>query len=390
MRIGLDGIPLTELKTGVGTYTFELAQALAAVAPFDEFQVVAPRPFVAAVEGESCPVNLHWIHSKPNLLTRHWWTFGLRSYIRQNPLDLFHGTNFEVPLWSDCATVITIHDLSLIRHSNTHEIRAVLRSRVRLPRMVRKATMIVTPSETVRADVCEHFKIDVNRVIAVPLAPSRIFKPLPESDSVATKRRLGIEDDFLLFVGTLEPRKNLIMLIRAFEAMLRSTDFRLQLVIVGKMGWKKDELQSYIATSGAGERIKVTGYLPEEDLGALYSSCQAFIYPSIHEGFGLPPLEAMACGAPVIASRVPSVLSLGDTVVRLVSPEDVDDMTKAIVEVLSSEDLRQRLSDAGLRHAATFNWETTAASTREVYDEALRRHDRLKMKRPTPTLSKLA
>jgi glycosyltransferase involved in cell wall biosynthesis len=376
MRIGLDGIPLTELKTGVGTYTLELARALAIAAPSDEFQLIAPKPFTSVAE-ESEPPNLRQIHSKTNPLTRHWWSIGLPSYIRRNSIALFHGTNFEVPLRRGCPTVLSIQDLSLMRHSNTHVRRAVHRGRVRLPLMVRKATIIVTPSESARQDVCEYLKVDPNRVIAVPLAPSKCFRPLPAPATLEARRRLAIDDEFLLFVGTLEPRKNLLNLIRAFEAVLNSTNLRPQLVIAGKMGWKNDELLSYLANSEVRDRVRVTGYLSVKDLRSLYSSCRAFIYPSIHEGFGLPPLEAMACGAPVIASPVPSVAEPTRGVARLVSPDDVNELAKAMVEVLQNESMKQRLAEAGLNHAAGFSWERTAALTREVYEEAMRIHGTL-------------
>ena len=153
MRIGLDGLPLTQPKTGVGTYTFELARALAALAPDDEFQLVSPRPFDPGASDDASPSNLSLVYSPPNLLERRWWSLGMPSYIRRNALTLFHGTNFEVPLRGNCPTVITIHDLSLLLHSSTHDARAVLRGRMRLPRMAHTATMVITDSEQVRREV---------------------------------------------------------------------------------------------------------------------------------------------------------------------------------------------------------------------------------------------
>ena len=170
MRIGLDGLPLTQLKTGVGTYTFELAQALAADAP-DEFQLISPRPFDDVASHGRIPQNLSFVYSKPNLFARRWWSLGLPAYLRRTSTALFHGTNFEVPLRGNCPSVITIHDLSLLLHSSTHEARAVLRARVRLPRMARKAAFVITVSEQVRNEVCEHLGIASGKVIATPLAP---------------------------------------------------------------------------------------------------------------------------------------------------------------------------------------------------------------------------
>ncbi len=370
MRIGLDGLPLTQLKTGVGTYTFELARALAAQAPQTDFELVSPRAFEPAALAEAQPANLSLVYSKPSAFHRRWWSLGLPAYIRRSSIALFHGTNFEVPLRGNCPTVLTIHDLSLLLHSNTHEARAVLRGRLRLPRMARKATLIITDSEQVRHEVCEHLGVEAEKVVAIPLAPQSVFVPLPVDVTMETRKRLGVEDEFLLFTGTIEPRKNLATLLKAFAEVLRTTELRPQLVIAGKFGWKQNDLVKSLERSAIAERVKLVGYVSDADLGALYSSCRAFIYPSIYEGFGLPPLEAMACGAPVIASAVPSVTP---RVARVISPTDVHGLAQSIVDLLGDAQARQSLSEAGLKYAGSFSWAKTAMLTGEVYQEALTR-----------------
>src|SRR5262249_41513372 len=148
-------------------------------------------------------------------------------------------------------------------HSNTHAARAVVRGRLRLPLMARKASLIITPSQQVREEVCEHLKIAANRVFAVPLVPRSGFTPLEHSATLETRRRVGIEDDFLLFVGTIEPRKNLTTLIRAFEEVLRTSELRPQLVLVGKQGWKLDSFLSQLARSGIRDCMKLVGYVSD-------------------------------------------------------------------------------------------------------------------------------
>ena len=370
MRIGLDGMPLTQLKTGVGTYTIELARALAAESPHDDFEIVSPLPFQSGMLADGLPDNLSMVYSRPNPVHRRWWSLGLPSYIRRRSIALFHGTNFEVPLRGNGPTVVTIHDLSLLLHSSTHEARAVLRGRLRLPRMARRATFVITDSEQVRREACDHLKIEPQKVVAIPLAPQRSFVPAPLAQIVETRTRLGIEDEFVLSTGTVEPRKNLITLIRAFEDVLRTTDLRPQLVIAGRLGWKQKDLLSSLEKPMLRDRVKLAGYVSDADLCALYSSCRAFVYPSIYEGFGLPPLEAMACGAPVIASAVPSVTA---SAARVIAATDVHAMAGAIVELLTDAQARESLSAAGLKHAAEFSWEQTAMLTREVYQEALTR-----------------
>ncbi len=366
-------MPLAQPRTGVGTYSFELARALAVQAPTDDFELISPLPYDETVPGDAptapTPANLKLIYSRPNLFQRRWWTVGLPSYIRRNPLAVFHGTNYEVPLRGQCPTVVTIHDLSLLLHSNTHQARAVRRARLLLPMMARKAKLIITPSEQIKNEVCEHLKIDPERVFVTPLAPRSTFTPMPLAETVATRKRLGIDDQFLLFVGTIEPRKNLLTLFQALVEVLRTSDRRPQLVVVGKVGWKSDEVLSPLKRSLAQFLVHFVGFLPDEDLRALYSSCRAFIYPSIYEGFGLPPLEAMACGAPVIASRVPSIK---ESVARIVSATDSKGLARNVIELLRDEQARQSLSIRGLKHAQEFSWRRTAALTREIYAQALR------------------
>jgi glycosyltransferase involved in cell wall biosynthesis len=375
MRVSLDAIPLAAPRTGVGHYTFELARHLALIARADEFELVSPFPFVAQISGQTkqdLPANLHTVQKQVGLLSRRWFAVGLPFYLRQAGSDLFHGTNYEVPLWSSCPTVLTIHDLSLLLHADTHERRRVRRGRTRLPLMARNASLIITPSESVRAEVSEHLRIDPLKVVSIPEAPRDIFRPASMEETSEVRRRLEIEDDFILFVGTIEPRKNLSTLVAAFEEILRSTTHRPRLVIAGRKGWLTDELFSQVRESDVKERLLFTGYLADEDLRALYSSCSAFVYPSLYEGFGLPPLEAMACGAPVITSRIPSIVeTVGTDAARLVSPTDAKALARALVEILDNENERQRLSQMGRERAAKFSWEKTARATLGIYQRVL-------------------
>ena len=174
-------------------------------------------------------------------------------------------------------------------------------------------------------------------------------------------------------MGTIEPRKNLITLVKALDEILRTTSWRPQLVIAGKEGWLSDELFSYIQRSGVAEHIRFIGYVSDPDLRALYSSCRMCVYPSLYEGFGLPPLEAMACGAPVITSRIPSIMETVGTAASLVSPTDVQGLAQAITQLLEDENKRSHFASAGIQRAAEFTWEKTARATLDVYEEALKR-----------------
>lgn len=375
MRVGLDGIPLAGIKTGVGHYTFELAHALARIAPEDEFELISPSPYPAIVEGdEPSPSNLRFTQAKVNSLSlRRWWPIGLPLYLKRAPVDLFHGTNYDVPLWTSRPSVVTIHDLSIILHPETHDQYLLRRTLRRMPTMARKAQMIITPSESVRGEVCEHLGIKPDKVVAIPHAARPSFRPAMLSETVSVTRRLEIEDDFLLFVGTIEPRKNLLTLVRALEDIYRTTALRPQLVIAGQEGWLTEEFFSYLKGGGIRERVRFTGNLGDNDLRALYSKCRAFIYPSLYEGFGLPLLEAMACGAPVIASRISSLLETAGNAASFVAAEDPLELAQSIVRLLNDSGERQRLSLAGLQRASEFSWESTAAATLNTYRQVLKK-----------------
>ena len=237
--------------------------------------------------------------------------------------------------------------------------------------MAKLARKIITPTESVKREVCEHLRVKANKVIAIPSAARQSFRPVPSEQTVETRKRLAIEDDFLLFVGTLEPRKNLLTLLKAFDQIVRQTSLRPQLVITGGEGWLMDETFSFIKHSGIGDRLRLTGYLDDEELRALYSTCRIFVYPSLYEGFGLPPLEAMACGAPVIAGRVAALQEVLGSAARLVDPLNVEELAASIVELIENDEERRRLAANGPKHAAKFSWEETARRTLQVYRNVL-------------------
>ena len=372
MRIALDGFPLSSLRTGIGHYTFELARAVARIAPNHSFELISPLPFddsvVAELQRASTP-NLTLNNPQPTSFRRRWWAIGLPLFLRKNSFDVFHGTNYEVPLWNRQRNVLTIHDLSILLHPEYHEPKLVRRARRRLPLMVRSAGMIIAVSESTKREICEQLKIKPGRIFVTPEAPRQNFWPVPVSETIATRERLGIDADFILSVGTIEPRKNLLTLVRAFDQILRTTELRPQLVVAGGEGWLMDELYSFIRTSDISDRVRFLGYTSDEVLRELYSSCRICVYPSLYEGFGLPPLEAMACGAPVITSRIPAIMETVGSAAVLIDPHNVADLAHSLIDLWNDEQQRSNLSLAGLKRAAEFTWERTAKLTLDAYHE---------------------
>lgn len=373
MLIGLDGIPLTFPKAGVGHYTAQLANALATIAPEHEFRLIYPSSFPASnfQFDSSSPRNLAPLRVPVGPIRKHWWTVGLPRFISREQIRLFHGTNYDVPMWRSCRTLLTIHDLSMLLHPQTHEKRSVRRARRRLPIMSKMADAISVPTEAIRQEVCENLGRREETVFVVPYAARESFHRVGLNETSATRARLGIGDEFILNVGTIEPRKNIPRLVTAFERLAESYA-QLQLVIVGGNGWLAGPSLEAINNSKAGRRIVVTGYAGESELRDLYSACLVFVYPSLYEGFGLPPLEAMACGAPVLVSDIPALVESTGGAARLADPRNADDIAQTISEVLNDDDQRAALSSAGIQRAGELSWTQTAIKTMQVYDTLLR------------------
>jgi glycosyltransferase involved in cell wall biosynthesis len=232
---------------------------------------------------------------------------------------------------------------------------------------------IITGSESVKREICSHLGVPSSKVAVTPYAPRSVFKRVAQTSTIEIRKRLGIAGDFILFVGTIEPRKNLQTLARAFAELLHSTPHRPQLVIAGKAGWLMSDFHSDLKLAGVDDKVCFTGYVGDEELRALYSSCSLFVYPSIYEGFGLPPLEAMACGAPVVTSDISAIRETVGTAARLVSPLDVEGLAGVMARLLTDNGEREMLGNLGLEHARKFTWQRTASLTLDVYKEVLAR-----------------
>jgi glycosyltransferase involved in cell wall biosynthesis len=373
MRIGIDGLPLTAPLAGIGHYTLELARHLSLGWPEDEIDIISPKPFHPSVLDQPHETQLRLTTSKVNPITGRWWSFGLPRYLRRSLPHVFHGTNFEIPFRSVCPTVVTIHDLSLLLYPQTHQRRRVWRARHRLPLMARRANMIITVSEAVQSEINKHLKIPLEKIAVVHSAARQLFTPMEKQKAEEIRKRLNVRENFLLYVGTIEPRKNLSLLVRAFEESLLGKERGMQLVLAGKKGWLVDELYTSLQESPTGKHVHFTGHLDDDELCALYSSCKLFVYPSLYEGFGLPPLEAMACGAPVLASRIPSISEVVESAAQLVSPNSSREFAEAMRDLTGNDAKREQLIAAGFQRVAEFSWVRTAEQTRAVYAEAIDR-----------------
>jgi glycosyltransferase involved in cell wall biosynthesis len=374
MRLVLDGLPLTEPLTGVGRYTYELAYALATSSVDDLVEVVSPLPFTEPIKCAGMkPDNLLLTEARVNRLTKHWWAVGLPLYLARSEAALFHGTNFDLPFFFRGARVLTVHDLSTLLYPQTHRPHVVSRARWRLPLMIKSATYIIVPTTAVKRELTSYLKVSSERIAIIPEAPRKCFTPMPSKEAFRLLQRFQLKKNYVLFVGTIEPRKNLSRLLDAFELLVSGDkDEDLQLVIAGRYGWMMGEFCQRLEILKERGVVKWLGYVSDEELRALYSACRIFIYPSLYEGFGLPLLEAMSCGAPVIAGRNSAILETVGEAALVIDPMDVRALSEGILILLKDESKRRSLSTVGLRRASLFTWEKTAHLTYDVYMEALK------------------
>jgi glycosyltransferase involved in cell wall biosynthesis len=351
VTIALDASPLTVSTGGVGRYTLELALALAAEYPNDQYWLLSDQAFTAP---HAPPPNLHTGDGPQNQAERKWWLWGLEREMRRRGVSLFHGTDYSVPYVPLRPSVMTLHDLSPWMDPTWQPDAG--RVRRRTPRLLRMglATVIITPTEAVRRAAIERFKLQPDRVVSVPLAASELFRPVVADAMVAP---------YLLFVGTREPRKNIARLLEAWRDVRRTSP--IDLVLAGRARADSPALPEEPG-------LRVLGEVPDADLPALYSGALACVYPSLYEGFGLPVLEGMQCGALVITSRDPAILEVSHGAALHVDASDTSALAEAMRAVAAEPGKFAHLRERAVSRASEFTWRETARRTREVYDAAAR------------------
>ena len=292
--------------------------------------------------------------------------------IASRKFDVYHAPNFlSFPFPGP--TVTTVHDLSWIRYPQSHPIERVRAMNRYFEPGLRRSSLVLTDSLFVKQELIDVFGLAPERVLAIPLGVAPLFHPRGPQETAAVLQAQGLtHGNYLLTVGTLEPRKNLVAALRAYALLPQSTQRAFPLVLAGMKGWHSDELDREMAPLLASGRVRMTGYLAREDLAALIAGATALVYPSIYEGFGLPPLEAMASGVPTIVSNVSSLPEVvGDTGL-LVEPHDHTSLRDAMLRLLDAPGLRAELAARAQVRAARFTWDQCAAETFAAYERAVR------------------
>lgn len=305
-------------------------------------------------------------------LVRRWGGNEVSPRELLGPIDLLHCPAYTAPFVPGIKLCVTIHDMSFLTHPEFHTDENRKFCTIQSLRAARFADAILCDSQSTAEDVRRYLHVPLERLFVVPGAAGPEFRRLQDPAQVgSTLARLGVRENFLLFVGTVEPRKNLSALIEAFAIVKKRAARPEILVIAGGSGWKNEHVYRRIEELGIADSVRFLGYVTVEELVVLYNSCRAFVYPSLYEGFGLPVLEAMSCGAPVITSAISSLPEVAGDAALLIDPSRTDVLVEAIVAVLEDASLRATLRTKGLKRAAAFSWKETAVKTLEVYRRCL-------------------
>lgn len=364
MRVLVDVTTWVPGRTGIGLYTERLLRAMAAQTPTDEL--------LLASNLADDDVDVPGRRLGPRMPLRALWmqTAMAAHAVREQP-DVAFFPNYVAPLASTiartCPTVVTVHDMAVFLHPETFTFKKRVLQRRLLPSLLRHAHAILTPSDATRRDLLRLLPVDPRRVVAIPLAADPAYHaPIDAHVRAEVRRRFALPDRYLLAVSTLEPRKNLVRLIQAFEQVWPSHQ-DVKLILVGGKGWRDDGIAHALRSSSARDGIEALGYVEFEELRALYAEALALCYPSLYEGFGLPVIEAMACGAPVLVSRGSSLDEVAGDAALQVDPMRTDEIADGMRRLLQEPALRSELSDKGRAQAATFSWDRTARRTRDVF-----------------------
>jgi glycosyltransferase involved in cell wall biosynthesis len=355
--------PVHGTGTGVGRYVYNLLAALPAAAGDLRYTVFGePGQVTPAAVGQ-----MAWVRLPPYPGSAHW---ALPLLARRLAAQVLHGTANTLPLLrASMPAVVTLHDLAIYRHPEFFPGRQAFSTRVLIPRTLRRAARVICPSAYTAQDAQSLFGVPPERLRIIPHGVEEFFRRPPAPAALqAARDRYRLPARYVLFVGTLQPRKNLEMALKAVAAARRQAN--VSLVVAGGRGWRDEAALELIRTLKLEDGVRLLGYVPVSDLPALYRQAEVFLFPSRYEGFGLPVLEAMACGAPVIASSETSLPEVAGDAALLVPPSDEAGWVRALEQVLHDPATRARLVTGGAARARQYSWARSAAAHVAVYREA--------------------
>ncbi len=363
MRIGIDARLVFYHQAGIGQYILRLTQALAQIDRRDRFIFFKSRKDrTLLVDGPNVRIQKLWTPSH-----HRFERLAMSVELAPFALDVLHSPDFIPPAAIRCPSVITVHDLAFLLYP-----RFLTRDSARYYGQVdiaaHNADHIIAVSESTKRDTIRLLGVPEEKITVIYEAANPLFGPITDESALARVRaQYHLPSEFILFVSTIEPRKNIPTLLRAYRRLRDNYKSSAGLVIAGNRGWLVEEVDAVIEELQLGDTVRCLGGIPNEELVYLYNAARVFVFPSFYEGFGLPPLEAMACGTPVVVSNSSSLPEVVGDAGWLVNPDDVEGLTVALYRILTDETLRREMRAKGLKRAATFSWERAARETLAVY-----------------------
>lgn len=376
--IGFDVTAALTQGGGIGRYTRELINALVVEAPEFSYKLFSARPPAVLPVPDSLPILPHVTYRPAPLderwLYRLWYRARVPLPVQTftGMIDLYHSPDFALPpVGGSIPTLLTVHDLSFIHFPETFPQQLVSYLNRVVPWSVNRAGHILADSHSTLRDLQTFWDVPEDRITVLYSGVNERFRPITdEAVLTAVRDRYGLDTPYILAVGTVQPRKNYEFLVRAFRPI--ADRYPHSLVIVGGKGWLDEALPMEIERCGLQGRVKMTGFVDDADLPAVYSAADILAFPSLYEGFGLPLLEAMACGTPVVSSNTSSLPEVaGDGAAVLLPPDDEEAWSRALLELLADDSARARLIAAGKRQSAQFNWRSSARQLVSLYKNLL-------------------
>ena len=362
MRFSVDAHAIGCHLTGNEVYIRNLLHEFARLDNYNEFTAYIAKPDAPRY----LPSNIatRWVSNNPYKRLG----FDIPRAVRADAPDVLH-VQYTGPLFTKVPLVVSVHDVSFLEYPQYFTRYRASQLRITVKRTVESAAAVLTPSEYSRRAILRHYEVAPEKVVVVPNAVSSEFRPIERQTAQATiQEKFGLSGPFILMVGDLQPRKNHLGLLHAFEELIHAHPHLPQhLVFVGKDTWYTKEVRRAIEHSSVRDRVHLTGFVDDADLIYFYGACDLFVFPSFYEGFGLPILEAMACGRAVVCSNTTAMPEVANAAGILFDPASGKEMTRAMADVLLDQDLRQRLERLGSNRAALFSWEKAALKTLDVY-----------------------
>ncbi|WP_055669358.1 glycosyltransferase family 4 protein [Desnuesiella massiliensis] len=372
MKIGIDGRAAKWYRgTGIGTYTYQLIKSLNNIDLLNDYLIFMPEDYHKEL---SLKENFNVKAITKNMVNNFWDEVNIPNILENKEVELYHipQNGVGLPPKKNCHFVITLHDVIPYKMPETVGERYLNIFLNEMPSIVSRCDGIITVSNYSKEDIAKAFNFPKEKIYVTHLASEEIYKPLNiDFCKNFIKENYGINEDFILYIGGFSPRKNILGLIEAFSNIVNKNKKNIKLVIAGSKGISYEMYKNRTINLKVEEDVLFPGFIPLNHLPLFYNAAELFVYPSFYEGFGLPPLEAMSCGTPVIASNITSIPEILDNGAILINPSNSEELYDAIIKVLEDKNFKNDLILKGLVRSSEFNWNKTAKETLLSYNKII-------------------